>query len=67
MSTELLSEIFKMSLPSQREAVALGKMSPEASPWTLGGVCAKWRTIALDMACLWTSVILAIRTGPPKT
>ncbi|KAJ7696791.1 hypothetical protein B0H17DRAFT_1197895 [Mycena rosella] len=47
---ELLSQIFKLSLPSQSEV--------------LGRVCATWRTIALDMPSFWTSLVLAIPWAP---
>jgi hypothetical protein len=54
--TEPLSEIFKLSLSLQGEGVAVS----EASPWALGRFSAKWRTMALDMHCLWTSVFIPI-------
>ncbi|KAJ7740950.1 hypothetical protein DFH07DRAFT_62359 [Mycena maculata] len=61
--TELLTEIFKLAMPTRAELKALGKVSLDTAPWVFGRVCARWRTIALDMPTLWTSIILAIPYG----
>ncbi|KAJ7511729.1 hypothetical protein B0H11DRAFT_1952778 [Mycena galericulata] len=64
--TELLDEIFKLSMPSRAEVKILGKISLDDAPWVFGRVCAKWRAIALDMPGLWTSVTIAIPYGLPE-
>ncbi|KAJ7082527.1 hypothetical protein C8R43DRAFT_1052364 [Mycena crocata] len=61
---ELIRHIFKLSVSSRDEAIANGKISLSGSPWSLANVCRLWRSIALDMPCLWTSLVVAI---PPST
>ncbi|KAJ7117462.1 hypothetical protein C8R44DRAFT_563798, partial [Mycena epipterygia] len=46
MPTELLSLIFKYTLPPHTPGARSG-------PWVIGAVCSRWRTIVLSQPNLW--------------
>ncbi|KAJ7788777.1 hypothetical protein B0H14DRAFT_2472407, partial [Mycena olivaceomarginata] len=49
MPTEILSHIFKFSLPPHQT-------DAEHAPWTVSAVCARWRTIVMSQSSFWTSI-----------
>ncbi|KAJ7117452.1 hypothetical protein C8R44DRAFT_790751 [Mycena epipterygia] len=51
MPTELLSLIFKYTLPPHTPGARSG-------PWVIGAVCSRWRTIVLSQPSLWSSIVL---------
>ncbi|KAJ7694667.1 hypothetical protein B0H17DRAFT_931723, partial [Mycena rosella] len=46
MPTELLSLIFKYTLPTRCERI-------DSAPWAIAAVCSRWRTIVLAQPSLW--------------
>ncbi|KAJ7691902.1 hypothetical protein B0H17DRAFT_872627, partial [Mycena rosella] len=65
MPPEVLGEIFSWTLPSARDAVALGRRGTTSicgsdvgsSPWILGHISSRWRAIALSTPSLWSLVV----------
>ncbi|KAJ7849592.1 hypothetical protein B0H13DRAFT_1573960, partial [Mycena leptocephala] len=53
MPPEILSEIFTLTLPSDRAVVERGKIDLRDSPWMLTRICGRWRTVALASSSLW--------------
>ncbi|KAJ7721417.1 hypothetical protein B0H14DRAFT_3007699 [Mycena olivaceomarginata] len=52
---EILCEIFFLTLPWTRR---VGNLDVEQAPWRLGLVCRQWRTTALGLPRLWSSIAL---------
>ncbi|KAF7356139.1 F-box domain-containing protein [Mycena venus] len=52
---EILCEIFFLTLPWTRR---VGNLDVEQAPWRLGLVCRQWRTTALVLPRLWSSITL---------
>ncbi|KAJ7608991.1 hypothetical protein FB45DRAFT_762607, partial [Roridomyces roridus] len=50
MPPEVLAEIFMSTLPEEYKEPA----KIDQSPWVLGRVCSRWRTIALSIPSLWS-------------
>jgi len=60
ISTELLCEIFALTLPYVRR---IGSHMTEQAPWRLGHICQTWRAAALGNPLLWSSITLY---APPE-
>ncbi|KAJ6530067.1 hypothetical protein DFH09DRAFT_994695 [Mycena vulgaris] len=60
LPAELLSLIFKFTLPPY---------SPEeiSGPWIVGGVCRRWRTVALSHPTLWSTIVLDFSEAEPTS
>jgi hypothetical protein len=58
MPPEILSEIFMLTLPSDRAVVERGKIDLRDSPWMLTRICGRWRTVALASSSLWSFVAI---------
>jgi hypothetical protein len=58
MPPEILSEIFTLTLPSDRAVVERGKIDLRDSPWMLTRICGRWRTVALASSSLWSFVAI---------
>ncbi|KAJ7511680.1 hypothetical protein B0H11DRAFT_1952596 [Mycena galericulata] len=63
LPTEILMKIFKLTRPSRQEAIDFGRISIEHGSWGLARVCGRWRETMLDMACMWTDLVISIPAG----
>ncbi|KAJ7748334.1 hypothetical protein B0H16DRAFT_1725520 [Mycena metata] len=58
MPPEIILEIFGWTLPSEQETVKHSTINAtmQDSPWSLGRICSRWRTVALASQCLWSFI-----------
>ncbi|KAJ7135092.1 hypothetical protein C8R46DRAFT_1139464 [Mycena filopes] len=56
MPPEILSEIFSWTLPLVWDVTGRGSIDTTKSPWILGCICSRWRTVAITSPALWSSV-----------
>ncbi|TFK48200.1 hypothetical protein OE88DRAFT_556201 [Heliocybe sulcata] len=59
LPVELVSKIFLLSLDSERSVTS----GTPAAPWNAAQVCQYWRSVALAMPELWTSLSLDVEPG----
>ncbi|KAJ7464475.1 hypothetical protein FB451DRAFT_1263612 [Mycena latifolia] len=59
MPTELLSLIFKYTLPPHGHFPRV-----DSGPWAIAAVCSRWRTIVLSQPTLWSTVVLDFTDDP---
>lgn len=65
--TEILCDIFALLVPVQTStSPAIPTLGPQlrepwilGGPWVVGQVCSHWRTIAVSLPILWTSITIA--------
>ncbi|KAJ7911830.1 hypothetical protein B0H13DRAFT_1526697, partial [Mycena leptocephala] len=56
MPPEILSEIFMLTLPSDRAVLEHGRINMRDSPWVLTHICGRWRIVALASSSLWSFI-----------
>ncbi|KAJ6479283.1 hypothetical protein C8R47DRAFT_1137669 [Mycena vitilis] len=66
LPVELFRKIFKSSLFTREEAIEKGRISFLDVPWSLTLVSSQWRAVALDMPCLWASLVISIEPSTPS-
>ncbi|KAJ7623808.1 hypothetical protein FB45DRAFT_115733 [Roridomyces roridus] len=62
MPPEVLAEVFFWTLPEEYKEPA----KIDQSPWVLGHICSRWRTIALSIPFLWSKFYIARATDEPN-
>ncbi|KAJ7312512.1 hypothetical protein DFH08DRAFT_943647 [Mycena albidolilacea] len=58
MPPELLREIFSWALPSNAEALDVGRFDIGQAPWLLTQISSRWRAIALSTPSLWSRIAI---------
>ncbi|KAJ6458417.1 hypothetical protein C8R47DRAFT_149694 [Mycena vitilis] len=56
MPSEILSEIFRWTLPAARDAPQRRGFRAMESPWVLTHVCRRWRSVSIPDPSLWSFV-----------
>ncbi|KAJ7211085.1 hypothetical protein C8J57DRAFT_1400010 [Mycena rebaudengoi] len=64
LPAEVLEQIFCAALPSLSEASARRRFDTHQTPWSLARVCRWWRSVALALPSLWSTVVIDLAGGP---